>query len=497
MLPRRARSTAVPADARDDADALAAGARGPATGNVITGAGTQSGSLGADIAAGVRRSSPLPARTAATPASPAASSASPGEYGTLSIDAEGNYTYLANKGAPENVARPLHLHARRHQGRQRHRHADHRNRQVAGGRQGQCPADRSRARRRRRRSRPASSSAISTSSAATSSSTLPDGTPDGDRRRRGVRAAAGARRRRSSRDQPRRPADRVRSPARPPAAIAGDSLSRAAAISPFRSARSIRALPLGDLIPPTELDYQPPEFEEVFADEDDEPSILIQTPDQPAGAENATASVNEAGLPAPRAGNVPVESPGSNPAANSEATTGTIVFESQDDPNSITINDVAVTAVGQTIAGTYGVLTITSIADGSIGYSYVLSDNTSGNATQDLFDVVIVDRRRRHRQRDADGFDHRRHAGREQRWREPDRGRSDRGDRRCRHQRCRRCRRHAEPHLHQPDRHLRHDHAQRRRHPDLHAVGLGPGGDQCAGAGRDADRHVQLHAGRW
>ena len=37
--------------------------------------------------------------------------------------------------------------------------------------------------------------------------------------------------------------------------------------------------------------------------------------------------------------------------------------------------------------------------------------------------------------------------------------------------------------LHQPHRHLRHDHAQRRRHPDLHAVGLGPGGDRALAPG--------------
>ena len=40
--------------ANDDSDTLTAGSRGPATGNVITGEGTQYGSAGADSAAGAQ-----------------------------------------------------------------------------------------------------------------------------------------------------------------------------------------------------------------------------------------------------------------------------------------------------------------------------------------------------------------------------------------------------------------------------------------------------------
>ena len=40
--------------ANDDADTLAAGSRGPATGNLITGEGTQYGDAGADSAAGAQ-----------------------------------------------------------------------------------------------------------------------------------------------------------------------------------------------------------------------------------------------------------------------------------------------------------------------------------------------------------------------------------------------------------------------------------------------------------
>jgi large repetitive protein len=88
-------------DARNDADAIAAGAQGPATGNVITGEGTQTGPSGADFAAGAHI-------TAIAGAGGEDSSfaggklAVSGEFGRLSIDAEGNYSYVAKAGTPEN-----------------------------------------------------------------------------------------------------------------------------------------------------------------------------------------------------------------------------------------------------------------------------------------------------------------------------------------------------------------------------------------------------------
>jgi VCBS repeat-containing protein len=78
-------------DARNDADAIAAGAQGPATGNVITGEGTQTGPSGADYAAGGEDSSFAGGKLAVS-----------GEFGRLSIDAEGNYSYVAKAGTPEN-----------------------------------------------------------------------------------------------------------------------------------------------------------------------------------------------------------------------------------------------------------------------------------------------------------------------------------------------------------------------------------------------------------
>ena len=52
------------------------------------------------------------------------------------------------------------------------------------------------------------------------------------------------------------------------------------------------------------------------------------------------------------------------------------------------------TAVGQTIPGAFGTLTITSIAEGSVGYSYTLSgaiDHSDAVADSDSFAVVVTD----------------------------------------------------------------------------------------------------------
>ena len=105
-----------------------------------------------------------------------------------------------------------------------------------------------------------------------------------------------------------------------------------------------------------------------------------------AGA--AGALVSEAGLPA-RTG----EPAGSNEPSNSETTTGSISYTAADGPAVVTIDGTAVTFVGQAfVHAGVGTLTITSIAAGSIGYSYTLADNTSGDATSDSFAVVVTDK---------------------------------------------------------------------------------------------------------
>ncbi|KGB52625.1 Cadherin domain protein [Sphingopyxis sp. LC81] len=149
------------------------------------------------------------------------------------------------------------------------------------------------------------------------------------------------------------------------------------------------AYALGDLLPYTELAFPQPEGRELIPDApDEEPTISIVTPDQPAGALDATSSVNEAGLPA--RGNEPA---GSNSAATSETVTGSIVIDAPDGLVSVAINGTVVTGVGQVITSPLGQLTITSVTPGNIGYSYTLADNTNANANlTDVFNVVVTDR---------------------------------------------------------------------------------------------------------
>ena len=69
------------------------------------------------------------------------------------------------------------------------------------------------------------------------------------------------------------------------------------------------------------------------------------------------------------------------------------MFTAQGGVQSITIDGVAITQVGQTIQGQFGTMTITGIDlnNGQITYSYTLADNTSGDNTSDHFSVVVTD----------------------------------------------------------------------------------------------------------
>jgi large repetitive protein len=145
---------------------------------------------------------------------------------------------------------------------------------------------------------------------------------------------------------------------------------------------------LGDLLPPTELAFGQPRAEEIIPNAiDRNPTTIIVTRDQPSGSTAATSSVNEAGLPARGA-----EPAGSNQPANSETAAGSIVFAAPDGLGSVTINGVAITAVGQVVTTPLGRLTITSIAPGNYGYTYTLADNTNANANpSDQLFVVVTD----------------------------------------------------------------------------------------------------------
>ncbi|HJS40330.1 MAG TPA: VCBS domain-containing protein, partial [Sphingomicrobium sp.] len=88
--------------ARDDTEHLAGNDFGPATGNLITGTGTVSGATGTDSGGSI---------TAIVGAGGSDDSFDSngmlevaGQYGTLTIDAQGNYTYVRAPGSPEGVS---------------------------------------------------------------------------------------------------------------------------------------------------------------------------------------------------------------------------------------------------------------------------------------------------------------------------------------------------------------------------------------------------------
>jgi len=87
--------------ANDDLDSLPAGSKTPATGNLITGEGTQTGSAGADMVAGAHVAA-IAGKGGEDSSFSGGKLSVAGEFGRLSVDADGNYVYQANKGV-ENV----------------------------------------------------------------------------------------------------------------------------------------------------------------------------------------------------------------------------------------------------------------------------------------------------------------------------------------------------------------------------------------------------------
>ncbi len=148
------------------------------------------------------------------------------------------------------------------------------------------------------------------------------------------------------------------------------------------------AYDLGDLLSFTDFGFPEDREEEVIPAVGEEPEVVIETPDNPTGVINATATVLEEGLPERNA-----EPEGTNEPGNGETTSGTIVFSAPDGLSAVTANGVQIVEVGQQISTEFGVLTITSIDlnNGEIGYSYTLGDNTSGDGTADAIGVSVID----------------------------------------------------------------------------------------------------------
>ena len=373
--------------ARADVDSLPPGVSGPATGNTITGAGTITGLAGADSVGDA------PGHVIAVEGAGGASAGSNGEfvvkgaYGVLTIEADGSYTYVRNAGAPDGVDDVF-----------KYTLADHDGRQSSSTLTIELGVQ------------PPSEAATAMLEGVPGVISLPAGVdvsdihvvgrdlvidlPDGTH----MTIPGGAV------FVPQLVIGDVELPPSNLAALLIDSEPKPAAGPPTSSGGNFAVdvppldpgVPLGDLLPPTELAFQPPEFQPVSQFINHVPTVLIETPDNPAGAVNATESVFEKGLPErggePAGSGEIADGNGLNNSDTTEANSGTIVYSAQDGLDSITVNGVAITGIGQVIHGQFGTMTITSIADGAIGYSYVLADNTSGDNTADNFTVVVTDR---------------------------------------------------------------------------------------------------------
>ncbi|MES0020715.1 hypothetical protein, partial [Mesorhizobium sp. M0036] len=141
---------------------------------------------------------------------------------------------------------------------------------------------------------------------------------------------------------------------------------------------------LSALLPPTDLQFgqlEPRELTIGVLGKDSTPSIGLI----------GETTVYEAGLPA-RGG----ESAGSNAAANSETTSGTIGFTSPDGVSVVSLGGHVLTGAAQTFTDATGSLTASYVYNpatgaGTISYSYTLVDNTTGDNTTASFAVVVTD----------------------------------------------------------------------------------------------------------
>ncbi|HEY6661952.1 MAG TPA: DUF5801 repeats-in-toxin domain-containing protein [Sphingomicrobium sp.] len=383
-------SSATP-EARGDADVLPNGSNGPATGNVITGAGTTTGKAGADTPASGHVVEVRGATSDTT--ADGGNMHVDGRFGTLALDDHGNYKYVADGHAPQNFRDIFQYTLANSKG-------DRSTADLVISRGGEIKvADNA------QKMVPGPDGVV----------TLPEGVnlndvhvvgrdlvvdmPDGSQ----IVIVDGAV------FVPQLVLGGVEVPSTNLAALMIDTESfRTTAGPPQSSGGNFDVpvppldpgVPLGDLIPPTELIFGNPIFEEVGQFIDREPEIEIQ-PENQTPSVAAQDSVDERGLPT-RNGGEPAGSGeiadgnGGNNSDNSETTTGAIIIDSPDTPNGVSITVNGVTTVvsgvpGQVIHGQFGDLTITGFSGQNILYSYTLRDNTSGDTTHDDFSVTVTD----------------------------------------------------------------------------------------------------------
>src|SRR5690349_2870713 len=372
--------------ARADVDTLPNGSYGPATGNAITGAGTSSGASGADSATPPAHI--VGVQGAGGPTTQANGNfQANGQYGVLTMDAQGDFNYVRNPGTPEGVRDVFNYTLADASGASSSTTLTIDIGQIAAAAAGQnvinLPAG------------------VQLSDIHVNGRDLVINMPDGTQMVIPNGAVF----------VPDLVIGDVQVPPTNLASHLVDSEPQPGAGQSQSSGGNFAdpvppldpGVPLGDLIPPTELTYHPPDFRPIGQFENEKPTVVFEPHDLAPGAVDAVDQVNEKGLPA-RDGNLANEPAGSgeiadgngtNDSDGSEHTFGQIVFTSGDGLQSITLDGVAITAgsVGTTIQGQFGVLTITSVdlSSGVIGYNYVLSDNTSGDNTTDHFGVIVTD----------------------------------------------------------------------------------------------------------
>ena len=316
--------------ARADTEVLPQGSFGPATGNAISGAGTTSGANGADsVGAGPASIAAVQGAGGAT-GQAAGSFHALGQYGVLSMDAEGNFSYVRNPGTPDGVQDVFQYTLADAAGAQSSTTLTIDIAQVAAAQAGQgivnLPAG------------------VEMSDIHVNGRDLVIDMPDGTQ----MVIPGGAV------FVPQLAIGDVEVPATNLAALLINSEPQPAAGTPQSSGGNFAfdvppldpGVPLGDLIPPTELSYSPPEFEELANAIDHKPTVIIITPDNPSGAVDAVANVDESGLPARGS-----EPEGTLAPQDIETTSGSIVFVAEDGLDSITVGGAEVTAVNQQIIG--------------------------------------------------------------------------------------------------------------------------------------------------
>ncbi|MBN8936883.1 MAG: VCBS domain-containing protein [Rhizobiales bacterium] len=153
---------------------------------------------------------------------------------------------------------------------------------------------------------------------------------------------------------------------------------------------AVQALSTGDTLTDT--------FTYTITDNDGDPSTTTVTITINGTNDTPTVSVPQAGAPGTEVSEAGLPAhdglpAGSASGTDSETTTGSFSYTNGDGASTVTINGVAV-AVGATVSGDYGTLTITSIVGTTVSYSYTLAhnvDNDTDLTPYESFTVKVAD----------------------------------------------------------------------------------------------------------